>query len=264
MKKIAIIGCGFLGNIIADAMKKGLLADYTLAGAMSRQKVSAEKLCTGLGGEAVESLDELLALNPDMVIETASVAMVREACIPTLEHGADFILLSIGAFADAAFYQKAQEAARAHGVHIYIPHGAVGGFDVLQTIALMAEAGDMEIKAGIETRKGPKSLQNTPVYKDEMAGTEEVEAFYGTCQDAIALLPTKVNVAVAQSLATIGPEKATARITSVPAFVGDDHKITVETEGMKATVDIYSSTSAIAGWSIVALLRNLSNPVSFF
>ena len=88
MKKIAIIGCGFLGNIIADAMKKGLLTDYTLAGAMSHQKASAEKLCAGLGGEAVESLDELLALKPDMVIETASVAMVREACIPTLEHGA--------------------------------------------------------------------------------------------------------------------------------------------------------------------------------
>ena len=62
MKKIAIIGCGFLGNIIADAMKKGLLTDYTLAGAMSHQKASAEKLCEGLGGEAVESLDELLAL----------------------------------------------------------------------------------------------------------------------------------------------------------------------------------------------------------
>ena len=41
MKKIAIIGCGFLGNIIADAMKKGLLTDYTLAGAMSHQKASA-------------------------------------------------------------------------------------------------------------------------------------------------------------------------------------------------------------------------------
>lgn len=39
MKKIAIIGCGFLGNIIADAMKKGLLADYTLAGAMSHQRL---------------------------------------------------------------------------------------------------------------------------------------------------------------------------------------------------------------------------------
>lgn len=264
MKKIAIIGCGFLGNIIAEAMRKGLLEDYTLAGAMSHQKADAEKLCADLDGVAVESLEELLALRPDFVIETASVAMAKEACIPTLTQGASFIPLSIGAFADAAFYKKAKDTARAHDAHIYLPHGAVGGFDVLETIALMAEASGQEIKAGIETRKGPKSLQNTPVYKKEMESTEEVEAFYGTCQEAIALLPTKVNVAVAQSLATIGPEKATARITSVPGFIGDDHKITVETEGLKATVDIYSSTSAIAGWSIVALLRNLSQPVSFF
>ena len=264
MKKIAIIGCGFLGSIIAEAMRKGLLEDYTLVGAMSHQKSAAEKLCAGLHGVAAESLEELLSLKPDFVIETASVQTVRDACIPTLQQGASFIPLSIGAFADAEFYRKAQETARAHGAHIYIPHGAVGGFDVLQTIALMAEASGQDIQAGIETRKGPKSLQNTPVYTEEMEADKEVQAFYGTCQEAIALLPTKVNVAVAQSLATIGPEKATARITSVPGSIGDDHKITVETEGLKATVEIYSSTSAIAGWSIVALLRNLSQPVSFF
>ena len=34
MTKIAIIGCAFLGNIIADAMKKGLLTVLLLAGAL--------------------------------------------------------------------------------------------------------------------------------------------------------------------------------------------------------------------------------------
>jgi len=29
-------------------------------------------------------------------------------------------------------------------------------------------------------------------------------------------------------------------------------------------VDIYSRPSAIAGWSVVALLRNLASPVVFF
>ena len=29
-------------------------------------------------------------------------------------------------------------------------------------------------------------------------------------------------------------------------------------------VDICSSTSAIAGWSVVSLLRNLSSPVCFY
>ncbi len=264
MKKIAIIGCGFLGGIVADALKRGLLPAYTLSGAMSHRRESAEKLCEGTDAATVDSLPALLQLQPDIVVETASVEMAREACIPVLEAGADFIPLSIGAFSDTAFYEKAQETAQAHGVHIYIPHGAVGGFDVLQTISLMAASGQQEIHAGIETCKGPHSLQNTPVYTEEMEGTEEVEAFCGSCREAIALLPTKVNVAVAQSLATIGPDRATARITSVPGFVGDNHTITVETDGLKARVEVYSSTAAIAGWSIVSLLRNLSSPVCFF
>jgi aspartate dehydrogenase len=51
---------------------------------------------------------------------------------------------------------------------------------------------------------------------------------------------------------------------SVPGWVGDDHCITAEIEGVKAVVDICSSTSAIAGWSAVALLRNLASPVCFY
>ena len=51
---------------------------------------------------------------------------------------------------------------------------------------------------------------------------------------------------------------------SVPNWVGDDHRITAEIDGVKAVVDIYSRTSAIAGWSVVALLRNLASPVCFY
>ena len=73
----------------------------------------------------------------------------------------------------------------------------------------------------------------------------------------IHIFPTKVNVAVASSLATVGPEDTRVDIYSVPGMVGDDHKITSEIEGVKAVVDIYSSTSAIAGWSVVAVLQNI-------
>ena len=50
----------------------------------------------------------------------------------------------------------------------------------------------------------------------------------------------------------------------MPGFVGDDHCITVETDGLKAVVDIYSATSDIAAWSVVALMRNLASPMMFF
>ena len=63
---------------------------------------------------------------------------------------------------------------------------------------------------------------------------------------------------------TTGPEITGVTMHSVPNWVGDDHRITAEIEGVKAVVDICSSTSAIAGWSAVSLLRNLSSPVCFY
>lgn len=263
MKKIAIIGCGFLGGIIADALRRGLLEDYELAAAMSRKKEDAESLVSGLNARAVDSLEELLAEKPDFVIETASVAIVREACIPVLSSGASFIPLSIGAFADRELYNKAIEVAAANGCKLYIPHGAVGGFDVLQTAYLMAEAQGKEINAGISTRKGSASLRGSSVYRENMENEESL-AFSGSCSEAIALLPTKVNVAVAQSLCTVGPERAGAEIHSIPGYVGDEHTITAELDGIRVKTQVYSAESSIAAWSIVSLLKNLSSAVSFF
>ena len=263
-RRIAIIGCGYLGNIVAAAVKNGLLPEYELAGAMSRHKEDAEKLLSGTDGTAAETLGELLSGHPDYVIETASVAVVRECCIPVLKSGVSLIPLSVGAFAEEAFYEEVRKTAEEYHSRVYIPHGAVGGFDVLQTVSLMAEASGGEIAAGIETHKGPASLRNTPVYRSEMESSREAEAFAGTAADAIRLLPAKVNVAVASALASAGPARTKARIVSVSGFTGDDHRITAETEGVRAVLDVYSAESAIAGWSIVSLLRSLVSPVVFF
>ena len=46
------------------------------------------------------------------------------------------------------------------------------------------------------------------------------EVFAGNAKEAIALLPTKVNGAVAASLATTGPEHTKVNIHSIPGFVG--------------------------------------------
>ena len=82
--------------------------------------------------------------------------------------------------------------------------------------------------------------------------------------EAIRILPTKVNVAVAAALASIGPDAMGAKITSVEGFAGDDHCITMETDGLKVTSDVYSRTAEIAGWSIVSLLQNLAGPVVLY
>lgn len=105
----------------------------------------------------------------------------------------------------------------------------------------------------ITTEKGPASLRGTPIFRDSLkTDSEKTEVFSGSAKEAIALFPTKVNVAVATSLATTGPENTGVTIRSVPGFKGDDHRIEVIGEEVHAIVDIYSKTSAIAGWSVVA------------
>lgn len=262
MKKFALLGTGFLGGIIARAWKEGLLPEYELVGVTGRDPDKTAALAREVGCPAFPGVEELLnAAHPDIVAECASVKAVKDHAEAILTSGADLVTLSIGAFADSEFYAHISEVAKAHGSTVHIASGAVGGFDVARTVALMGRV-DSGVKGRIDTRKGPKSLQNTPLYTDDLPQSERT-VFTGNAKEAIALLPTKVNVAVAASLACSTPEDTKVSITSVPGFVGDDHCITVEGGDAKATVDIYSATSAIAAWSVVARLNNLVSPIQF-
>lgn len=263
--KLGIVGCGFLGNIVAGAYRMGLLSDYELAGVTSRTWESAEKTAQSCGCAACRDIGELLALKPEYIVETASVESVREIAETVLSSGVNLVVISIGAFADQDFYARVKETARAHGVKVHLANGAVGGFDVLQTVTLMAQAQQLEQTAGITTHTGARGFRNTPVWADHLlTDTEKTQVFTGNAKEAIATFPRRVNVAVATSLATTGPDVTGVTMYSVPNWQGDDHCITAQIDGVKATVDIYSRTSAIAGFSIVALLRNLASPVCFY
>ena len=257
--KLGIVGCGFLGNIVVDAWHRGLLPEFEFVGCISRSAESARTLAEKAGCPACADLDALLATKPDYVIEAASPVAMKAIAEKTLRAGSSLVVLSIGAFADAAFYEHIQQVARECGKRVHLASGAIGGFDVLRTAALMSA-----VESSITTEKGPSSLKGTPIFRDSlMTETETTEVFAGSAKEAIALFPTKVNVAVATALATAGPDNTRVTIRSVPGFKGDDHRIEVKGEEVHATVDIYSRTSAIAGWSVVALLRNLVSPIVF-
>ena len=263
--RFGIVGCGFLGNIVANAWKDGFLEDYELVGVTSRSQESRDKTAAETGCRSCRDLAELLSLEPEYIVEAASVEAVRDMACTVLEHGVSLVLLSIGAFADAAFYGQVRDATRRGCAKVHLANGAIGGFDVLQTITLMAQAGKLDETAGIETHTGARGFRNTPVWAEHLlTDTEKTTVFTGSAKEAIVTFPRRVNVAVATSLATTGPDITQVTMHSVPGWTGDDHCITAEIDGVKATVDICSSTSAIAGWSAVALLRNLASPVCFY
>lgn len=77
MKTFVIAGCGRLAGIVSEAVIKGLLPEYELVGVYSRTVAKAERIA-GRMAEAGKSCavcttaDELLALKPDILVETAS------------------------------------------------------------------------------------------------------------------------------------------------------------------------------------------------
>ena len=258
-KTLTIVGCGKLGSIVADAVANGILSEYELIGVYSRTRAKAESLAQRMPQPPTvcDSIDELLSMKPDFVVEAASPAAMRELALPALRGGSSVVTLSIGAFADDAFYAEVMATAKSCGTRVYVVSGATGGFDVLQTATLMGGA-----TARFFNEKGPNALRSTAVYDDTLQN-EQRTVFSGTAKEAIALFPTKVNVTVAASRASVGPEQMHVTMRSTPGFVGDTQRVEIKNEQVHAVIDVYSATAEIAGWSVVSTLLNIAAPVMF-
>ena len=262
MKKLVIVGCGRLGQIVADAVIEGILPEYDLVGVYSRTAAKAEAIAAkmrqhGRACAACPTLEALLALKPGYLVEAASPAAMKELALPSLRNGTSIVTLSIGAFADTAFYQEVRAAAKANGTRVYIASGATGGFDVLRSVALMGNA-----SARFFNEKGPRALRRSPVYDEALEGEQRV-VFSGTAREAIGVFPTGLNVSVAASLASVGPERMQVTMQSTPGFVGDTQRVEIENDQVRAVVDVYSATPEIAGWSVVSTLLNIASPIVF-
>lgn len=155
MKRAAVIGCGALGTILVTNFARA--EGWTLTGVMARTKAHAEALAANAGCRAATTLEELLADKPDLVVEIAGIGAAKAYGEAVLEAGCDFVLVSAGALADADWKARMTETALRTGRRIHVASGAIGGFDVLRTAALMGVE-----EATFESTKSPKSLSARP------------------------------------------------------------------------------------------------------
>lgn len=99
---------------------------------------------------------------------------MRTLALPALKNGSSIVTLSIGAFADEEFYEEVKRTALANNARVHLVSGAIGGFDVMRTAALMGNC-----TATFDTEKGPNSLKRYSVY-DESLQTEKEKYLKGT------------------------------------------------------------------------------------
>ena len=183
-----------------------------------------------------------------------------------LAQGCHLVLLSVGALADKALYNELTQSARRAGRKIYLPSGAIGGLDVLRTMALMEK--DMDVR--VVNCKPPAGLAGAPGLMRPLTGEKEEQVFSGTAWEAIQRFPKNVNVAVAAALAGAGLEGTQVEIRSVPGLTRNVHRIHADGRTVSVVLETASApdpanprSSTLAAWSVVALLRNLASPIQF-
>ncbi|MEM3550899.1 MAG: hypothetical protein QXV01_07410 [Candidatus Bathyarchaeia archaeon] len=121
-KVVGIIGCGAIGTVIAKAIDNKIVnCDRLVLYDVVNEK--AERLGKSLSLETVivKSVDEMIGLNPRVIVEAASQQAVREYANKILNSNIHLIVLSVGALLNLNLKSS----------KIHIPSGAIGGLDAI-------------------------------------------------------------------------------------------------------------------------------------
>lgn len=267
--RISVIGVGSIGRYLIESLhagRAGRIALVSIAAGPGGQARLTE-LSTLTGCRATTSPLDLLTDKPDLVIEAASQAAVRQYAVPLLEGGADIMVMSVGALADGALLGKITDAAERLGRRVHVPAGAVGGLDVLRAASL-----DRLDEVTLVTSKPPRALAGAPFFEanpmDLATITQRTVIFEGPAAEAVKLFPANVNVAAALSLAGIGPERTRMQVVADPTLDRNVHEVVARGSFGEMTLRLANvpspsnpKTSFLACLSGLATVRRLSHPV---
>ena len=239
--KVGIIGCGAIGTLIAEAVERRLIiCDELVIYDYDGKKAEQLKSSLRFPVTAVASLDELLRLKPNVIVEAASQQAARDYVARVVSAGIDLIVMSTGALLDLNVQSS----------KVHVPSGAIGGLDALSSAAL---AGIDEVV--LTSRKNPRAF--------EMNNREAKVVYEGTAEEAARLYPREMNVAATLAL-TVKPAKVTVQVVSDPAVQRNTHEFRVKWHFGEMFLRFANDphpenprTSALAAWSAIKLLQKL-------
>ena len=210
--------------------------------------------------EIVETLDQLLALRPELIAEVAGQQAVAQHGETVLRNGVDLLVISVGALADMALFERLKSAAQASRSRILLPAGAIGGIDA---IAAMRMGGLSLVR--YRSRKPPLAWRGSPAEKlvDLAALAKPAVLYRGNAREAALLYPQNANVAAAIALAGLGFERTEVELVADPAAAGNVHEIEVEGAAGRFAIELEGKpsrtnpkTSALAALSVARAIRN--------
>lgn len=258
LKKIGLIGAGNIGTFILDTINvKQLIPHTQISAVFYRSGREKERIAHQYKVKVFTDFQDFLDEDFDLVIEAATVQAVKKYAAPIVKRKADFLVVSVGALADAAFYDELRQLCTTYHSSVYLPSGAIGGLDIIKA----AQSVNGLHSVSITTRKPPQALLDQPI-------EQETVVYEGPAKEAIERFPKNVNVAILLSLAGLGVEKTKVRVIADPKVKRNTHTIEASGSFGKTTIIVENEpmpdnpkTSYLAALSVIAALNDQQNVI---
>ncbi len=264
--KVGIGGLGTVGLPVArwlDEGQDGGAEGLVLAAVSAENRDRAQRRMFGFRTPApVVGLAEIADLC-DVIIECAPPENFLDVAEPALGAGRIFMPLSVTSLLN---HMELIDLARETGGRIVVPTGAILGLDAVRAAAL----GTVHSVTMI-TRKPPMGLKKAPFVIDQNIDLENLKEavllYEGPVREAASRFPANVNVAVALSLAGIGPDKTQYQVWADPNVNRNTHviKVDADTASFEMTTGVVPTeenpaTGRIVCLSVMETLRGLVTP----
>jgi aspartate dehydrogenase len=257
--RVAVAGLGSIGARVVEELDRGLDGLVLSAVSVQNPDKHRERLAALKRAPAILPI-EALADAADIVIECAPSHLVRSIVAPFVGSGKTAVVLSVGALLDR---EDLIELAKERGGQIVVPTGALIGLD-----AVTAAAVGKIHSVRMVTRKPVRGLAGAPYIVENNIDieriTEPLKIFEGTARAAAKGFPANLNVAVALSLAGIGPDRTMLEIWADPRVTRNTHRIEVDSDSARFSMSIENipsenpRTGRITALSVIACLRKQS------
>lgn len=266
MRRLGLIGAGGMAETVLSALADGLPARLDHLSILVLPQIGPPAFLHQIGPRIAStsavhtSLSAFLADQPDVVVECAAHAAVRQFGAAILESGRDLILASIGSLADDHLRMDLERAAAQGGARLILPAGAVGGIDAL--VAARLSGLESVVYTG---RKPPRAWLGTPAERllDLAALTAPAAFFEGTAREAARDYPQNANVAATLALAGAGFDKTRVRLIADPTTERNTHEVVVRSGCANFTINVEGrpspanpKTSLTAGYSVARQVLN--------
>jgi aspartate dehydrogenase len=238
--RVGLIGLGAIGRDVVSCLSARENPPMILV----LRRVSSDGEARFSHVQDVASVEALLEMQPDLVVEAAGQAALEQIGPVILDAGVSLVAASAGALVqstgDGTLGEVLAAKAKASGARLIIPSGAIGGLDYLAAVAALPNTTVI-----YTSRKPPAAWRDELEQRGQWAEAQSrpTELFRGSVQEAAQLYPRNLNVAATLALVKGTCQSISVRVVVDPEAAGNTHEIEIFSAAGRARFEFINEPS---------------------